>query len=379
MSKNKKYFQIAMGGVLFISLISCGKKEAEKEKISRVRVLEIKENSKEEERVFNGVVIPEKESVLSFKIPGKIEKISVKVGEYVKKGDLLAQLEKGDYNLNLQVYRKKYQAALENYRAHAAVAENAELQFQRVEKLYREKAAPKKLFDEVQGKYRSAVAAQKGAQALMEEADAGVENSRNKLEDTFLKAPYDAYVGNKLAEEGNNINGGTPVIALFSKGLFQISMGVTEKEIPFIQEAEKIEFVHGEKRYSLRVKEIGKKPNLSKLSYPVILEILEPGDFLSGIQGKVIVTKKERNSGEIKVPLTAVFEKQGTKVWIYKDGIAVSREIEIEKIGEGGEVKIKKGISQGEKVVTAGAAFLQEGEKIEPVSEFSESNAGKIL
>lgn len=379
MVKNKKYIQIIITGTLLFFLASCGKKEAVKERISNVRILEISKKSSEEKKIFNGVITPEKESILSFKVPGKIESIKVSRGDFVKKGDILAELEKEDYNLNFQVYGKKYQGALENYRAAGAIAENATLQFERVEKLYREKAATKKLYDEVQGKYRAAISSQNAARALMEEAEKGVENSRNKLEDSFLRAPYDAYVGNKLTEEGNVINGGTPVVSLISKGLSQVNIGVSENEIPLLQSAEKIIFVHGEKEYGLTLKEIGKKPDFSRFSYPVTLEFLEPSDFLSGIQGNVIVTKRKESSEEIRIPLTAVFENQGTKVWVYEKGTAVSRKIEIEKMGAEGEVIVKKGLTPGDKVVTAGVSFLMEGEKIKPISEFSESNVGKIL
>lgn len=379
MLKNKKHLKLIIWGVLLISLASCGKKEEKGERISPVKLLEIKENSQGEERVFNGSIIPEKESVLAFKVPGKIEKILVKEGTPVKKGDVLAQLEKEDYKIGLRVYQKKYEGALENYRAHEAIAENAELQFERIEKLYGEKATTKKIYDEVQGKYRSAVAAKKGSLALLEEAGAGVENSRNRLEDTVLRAPYDAYVGNVLGEEGSVVNGGTPVLALFSEKSYRVSMGVSEKELPFLLDSKEIFFLQGEKKYPLTIKETGKKPNLSNLSYPVILEFSQAGDFLNGSQGKVVVRGRDNSSGGIKIPLEAIFENNGKKVWIYKDGIALSREIEIEKTGENGEVIVKSGLVSGEKIVVAGTAFLYEGEKIKPIPQFSESNPGKIL
>ncbi|MGL5963840.1 MAG: efflux RND transporter periplasmic adaptor subunit, partial [Fusobacteriaceae bacterium] len=374
---NKKYFQILGVGAILITLASCGKKEKIEERVSNVRVLEISKSSNEDIKVFSGVVTPQKENIIAFKVSGKIEKIVAKEGMALKKGDIIAQLEKDDYNLNLGVYTKKYEGALENYRAHSAIAENAELQFQRVERLYKEKATTKKLYDEVNSKYRAAISSKNGTMALMEEAKKGVENSKNRLNDVFLRAPYDGYVGTGLLEEGSIVNAGTPVFSFFSKGLSQVGIAVSENEIAILEKAETIKFSHLEKEYTLKVKEIGKKPDFSKLSYPVKLEFVENNDILSGAQGKVMVTLKKESSDEVKIPLSAIFENNGTKVWIYKDGKAVSKIVQIEKMAEDGMVVLKGGLNYGDKIVTAGVNFLHEDEKIKIVSEFRDTNVGK--
>lgn len=387
-----KYIQFISICILLFSFIACGKKEMIEERVSIVKILEIKETTYEENRIFNGVIVPEKETILSFKTSGKIEGFRVVKGDFVKKGDILAELNRDDYNLNVEMYTKKLQGARENYNASLAVGENAKLQFYRIEKLYEEKATTKKIYDEVYSKYRTAIASERGAKSLMEEAEKGVENSKNRLEDSFLKAPYDGYVGGRVTEEGAVVNAGIPAISLTSKDKPQVNIAVSENEISLFQSGEKIsdvsiKFIYQEREYALKVKEIGKKPNFSNFSYPVTLEFLEPVEFLNGVQGKVVVKSKtgiiSENVGgkshQIKIPLSSIFENNGTKVWIFENGRAVSREIEIDKMKENGQVTIKKGLNLGEKIVTAGINSLQEGEKIKPIEEATKSNVGNIL
>ena len=175
------------------------------------------------------------------------------------------------------------------------------------------------------------------------------------------------------------VNSGTPVLTIISKELPEVAMSISEQEISSLEKAEEIYFLQKGKKYPLILKEISKKPEFSKLTYAVTMKFIEPTDLMVGAAGDVVVHKKNESTGEIKVPLSAIFEKGGTKVWVYDGGTVSSRDVVIERLADRGEAVIGKGLSSNEKVVAAGAAFLHEGARVKPIEEPSKSNVGRIL
>ena len=357
---------------------SCGK--SDNDKIVRgVKLLEITNSDNVKNIDFNGVVVPQKESMLAFKVMGDIEKILVSKGSKVSQGEVLVELNSRDYKLALQVAEKKYEAAKENYDARLASAENSKLQFQRVEKLYKEKATTKKSYDEMKAKNMADTAMKNAAYAQKEEALKGVLNAKNRLEDTFLRAPYEGYISNKILDDGAVVNPGMPVLSLSSMDAPEVNISISDKEQDIFENENSIVFLYNNIKYPLEIKEISKKPDVSNLSYSVSLKFMENINILSGTSGKVIVTVENTDKKDIKIPLTAIFEDNGTKVWIYKDGAVTSKNIEIEKLDENGFVIVKSGLAIGQEVVTAGVNFLHEGELVKPIPQTSKTNVGKLF
>ena len=98
----KLKFVIVMLGVL---LFGCEKQVEE-----IIRPVETTTVSPLPERLYfeyPAIVTAKNESILSFKVAGPIEKISVDVGSFVKKGEVIAQLDKRDYEVQLKSFESK--------------------------------------------------------------------------------------------------------------------------------------------------------------------------------------------------------------------------------------------------------------------------------
>ena len=264
-------------------------------------------------------------------------------------------MDNKDYMVNLEAFSKKYEAA-------KAVAQNAEVQFSRAEKLYKGGALAKKDYD-------NAVMQKNVAISTFKEASAGLENARNTLNDTKIIAPYDGYIDKKIVEAGTVIPEGGPVISFISNEITDISVNASLKDLENIKNASNIIFKDNlsEKVYPLKIKSIAQNPDSINLTYPVTFTFSNLGKdekFLSGQTGTVTISVKNNGNQEILIPLDALFEDNGSNVYLFKNGIAVKTAVEIGELRETDKISIVKGLKSGDKVIVAGVSKLADGEKV---------------
>ena len=341
---------------LIIFIFTACKKDTGEEVIRAVKIQEI--NSMQDENFnidFPAQISSTQKTVLAFKYAGKIKSINFESGDFVKKGQVIATIDDKDYKLNLEAFSKKYEAA-------KAVAQNAEIQFARAEKLYKSEALAKKDYD-------NALMQKNVAISTFKEASAGLENARNTLNDTKIIAPYDGYIDKKVVEVGTVVPEGGPVISFISNEITDISVNASSKDIEYIKNANDIIFKDNssEKIYPLKVKSVAQNPDSINLTYPVIFtfsNLSEGENFLSGQTGTVTINVKNNGNPEILIPLNAVFEDNGSNVYLFKNGIAVKTPIEIGELRETDKISVVRGLKSGDKVIVAGISKLADGEKV---------------
>ena len=348
----KKYILV----FLLICLFTACKKAAKEEVISSVKIQEI--NSMQDENFnidFPAQISPSQKTVLAFKYAGKIKSINFESGDFVKKGQVIAIIDDTDYKVNLEAFSKKYEAA-------KAVAQNAEQQFARAEKLYRGDALAKKDYD-------NALMQRNVAISTFKEASAGLQNARNTLTDTKIVAPYDGYIDKKVVDVGTVVPEGGPVVSFISDEITDISVNASVRDIEYIKNAENINFKDStsDKIYNLKIKSIAQNPDSINLTYPVVFtfsELSENDKFLSGQTGTVTIVVKNKGKEEILIPINAVFEDKGSNVYLFKDGKAIKTPIELGELRETDKISVVKGLKTGDKVIVAGISKLADGDKV---------------
>ena len=341
---------------LLLFIFTACKKDIEEEVIRPVKIQEINSSQNENFNIdFPAQISPTQKTILAFKYAGKIKSINFESGDFVKKGQVIATIDDSDYKVNLEAFSKKYEAA-------NAVVQNAEAQFYRAEKLYKGGAMPKKDYD-------NALMQKNVAISTLKEASAGLENARNTLNDTKIIAPYDGYIDKKIVEVGAIVPEGGPVISFISNDITDISVNASLKDIEYIKNASDINFKDNstEKIYTLKIKSIAQNPDSINLTYPVtftFLNLEKDEKFLSGQTGTVTISVKNNENPEILIPLNALFEDNGSNVYLFKNGIAVKTAVEIGELRETNKISIVKGLKTGDKVIVAGVSKLVDGDKV---------------
>lgn len=137
---------------------------------------------------------------LGFRVAGKLQNVFVEEGDFVKEGQVLAELDKEPFEQDL----KMINATLS---ANEAALKNAELNFNMIEDLYKMNIKSKY-------EYSNALMQIEQAKANLNFAKAKVSNSKIALNDGILVAPSDGIIVNRAFEKGSILNSNAKVITL---------------------------------------------------------------------------------------------------------------------------------------------------------------------
>lgn len=166
---------------------------------------------------------------LSTRMIGFVNKIYVKVGDKVKKGQLLVSIN----NTDLQA--KRAQAGASITEATAAY-NNARKDYIRFKKLFADESASQKELDDMTANFEMAQARLEAANQLKNEVDAQFKYAN-------ITAPFSGVVTNKFIDTGDLANPGMPLIAIEAPGNFEVNAMVPESEISRIKTGIEVDVV----------------------------------------------------------------------------------------------------------------------------------------
>lgn len=342
-------------------LSSCEKEKAEiKEVIRTVRYKQVFSTGGERVRSFSGVAQSGLEAKLSFKVSGTVSNVSVKVGEKVKSGQLIAEIDPKDYKLQVQ----QAEASLEQAKAQAR---NARASYDRVKGLYENKTASRQDLDQAR-------AASESASSTVEAATKKLELSKLQLSYTKLKAPTKGSIAQVEVEKNENVQAGRTIALLTSGSEIEVKIGIPEILISQIKEGDAVQVTFDAIKgtiFSATVTEVGVASTGSTTTFPVTVRLQKSGDKLrSGMAAEVSFTFSSNDLRErVMTPSVAVAEdRNGKFAYIVQptdDEFATVKRKEV-KVGELTEngLEVFEGLSDGDLVVTAGLSKLKDGQKV---------------
>lgn len=306
---------------------------------------------------FYGTVNDKDEINVSFKVPGQIEKVFVKDGDFVKEGQLIASLDKADYQLGLEAAQTQY--------------EQLENEIKRLELLYKSKSVS-------ENDYEKAISG-------LKQAKVQYQTYKNKIDYTELYSPISGYIQHFNYEPSEMVDAGMTVANIISAGNRQI-----EINIPIATYMKRDKFksflaktLSTEESIPLRLISITPKADNNQL-YRMILAFDGniPASITPGMNCEVQINIANDNpANEYTVPMRSVFEFEGKEyVWtISQDSIVTKREVSMTGMDDKGNAIISAGLDGNEMIVDAGVDMLQENEKVRILPEISDTNIGGLL
>ncbi|NOZ64437.1 MAG: efflux RND transporter periplasmic adaptor subunit [Caldiserica bacterium] len=309
---------------------------------------------------FSGNIIPNTEVTVYSKVGGEVKELAVDVGDKVRKGALIARIEKD----KLILQEKRLKASLDSAEANFS---NIEKEYARVKNLFQKKAVSQQKMDNVSTAYKS-------ARARVEELKSALSLARIQLADSTITAPIGGIIARKFVEEGDMVTAttqlrGTPIVAIVDMDTVKITVSVDEKDIAKLKIGERAEIkvdAYPGKIFPGRVARIS--PTFDPLSRTALVEIdvPNPGHYLKpGMFARIKVIIQEHNNA-LKVRKEAIIN--GINVFVVKEGKASLRNI-VPGIQEGDWVEVLSGVAEGEDVVIRGQKFLKDGMKVKVIEE----------
>ncbi len=342
-------------------MFACNTKVEKKESIRPVFYQKLSEANISGKRSFAGISQAENEIKLSFKVGGTLEKINFKMGESIKKNDLIAYLNSDDYKIN-------FQKALSAKKNAEIQVSSAKSNFERIEKLYATNSASLSDFEKVKTQFESAKTMLKTAQSQLKAA-------QNQLNYTKLKAPFNGSISKILFKENEMIGAGRPVVMFSSNGNVEIRTQVAENVIQQIEIGQlvKVKFTAiPNKEYDGVISEKGRSTGGAS-TYPVIIDLSDfYEEVLPGMACNIemkFLPKKNANNLLIVPPDAVAHDEGGDFVYTVQNsnekGVFIAKRINV-NLGEltAKGYEIKKGLNPDDIIITAGLSFMYDGRKV---------------
>ena len=350
--------------VLFgaILIISCDKEMQEEEIIRPVRYMQVYATGGSRVRTFTGVAQAGMESELSFKVPGTVKNVAVHVGDNVRRGQLIADLDETDYRLRLQ----QAEAALSQARAQGR---NASANYERVRAMYENNSASRSDLDGARTANESAKA---GVQAIEKQ----LELAQLQLNYTRLTAPVSGAIASVDIEINENIDPGETVVTLTSGSDIEVKLSIPEVLIAKIEEGRKVTVAFDalpDRDFRATIREVGVSSTGMGTTYPVTVRLdRKDASIRPGMAATVACRFGSGDERErFIVPSHAVVEdRAGRFVYVVEPnpdetgyGTIHRKSVTLGEITAQG-LEIFDGLFDGDLVVTAGVSRISEDQKV---------------
>jgi RND family efflux transporter MFP subunit len=357
---SQRLFRASLLISLLALLAACGRQEALPEPIRAVRTIVLSADSAGQSHEYAGEIKARTESRLSFRVGGKILARKVNLGDAVRPGQVLAQLDPQDLMLAQEAARAGVLAARANRDQLGA-------DFKRFIELRDQgfiSAAELERRD----------TAFKSSQAALEQSRAQANSQSNQSAYAQLQSDVAGVVTAVEAEPGMVVAAGMPIVRIANDGPRDVVFSVPEDQLGRLQ-------AYAAKPEALTVRlwggaggKVGLPAKLREVAAsadPVTRTFLVKAE-VAGLDAKLGQTatvrlEAPRQTQVIKLPLAAVLQQQGqSSVWVL-DPVQMTLKAQPVQIAgaDGNEVVIAAGLSPGQEVVVAGVHVLKAGQKVQ--------------
>lgn len=349
---------IATGSLLLVSaflLTACSKPAPPEEPIRAVKVITVGVESIQSGSEFAGEVRARVESRLGFRVGGKMVRRQAELGQRVKAGDVLAQLDPQDLKLASEASRAQVAAATTNRDLAAA-------DFKRFKEL-----RDQNFISGAELERREATL--KAAQAQVDQARAQATGQGNQASYANLVADVSGVVTSVDAEPGQVVAAGTPVVRIAQDGPRDVVFAVPEDKVALIKTGSAVEVRLWSNKTTLKgvVREVAASTDPVTRTFGVKVSLDVKDALPLGTTVSVVPQALDR-SGEqvIKLPTSALqHDGKSAAVWVVD---TASMTVKLQSIqivtADGNDVVVGEGLQPGMLVVSAGVHVLSPGQKV---------------
>ncbi|MCW8813382.1 MAG: efflux RND transporter periplasmic adaptor subunit [Ignavibacteriaceae bacterium] len=338
-----QFATLGLVGLMFSILIfqSCGGKSEENttDKTTYTDTVSVETQSVEVKeltisKTFSGTLEGEDQANIIAKIPERIMKVNTKVGDYVKVGDVLFELDKGG-------------AQSQFYQAQAAFL-NAQKNFERMQNLLKVGAVSQQAFDATQTQY--------------EVAKANFDAARSTVE---ITSPLSGIVTAINVNIGDLANPAMPLATVANIGRMKAKFNVGEIDVPSFYVGQPAE-IYSEMSPDIiqtgKVFQISKSANVQSRTFEMQAMFSNTNDrwFKPGMFCRVRVNMKSKKNA-LTIPYSSVYKENDTDgVYVVNDNKALYKPITT-GLTDGKLIEVTSGLKTGEQVVTLGMSNLKDG------------------
>lgn len=346
---------------LAISLAGCNEVVADKVAPARpVLVATVHYEPESPERSFVGTIKPRIETDMGFRVPGKVAKRLVEVGQTVDVGQPLATLDEVDLKLQAEQSEAEFRAAT-GVLAQAGAAE------QRAKDLRAKGWTTDAQLDQSR-------AAADEARARLNRAERSVELTKNSLSYATLVADTRGVVTATLIDAGQVVSSGQTAVRVARFAEKEAVVAIPETLVGRAKDGVATVSLWSEpnKKYAAKLREVAPSADPATRTYLAKFSLPEAGETVSLGMTATLTLADPATTRVARLPLSALFSQGGNpSLYIVDAKGDVTLQPVAVKSYESDSVVIAGGVDEGAKVVTLGVQKLDPAQKVRVVSSLS--------
>lgn len=349
---NKTAFAVISSALL---LAACSKSAPPEEPVRAVKVMTVGVDSFNAGYEFAGEVKAQVESRLGFRVGGKIIRRQAELGQRVKAGQVLAQLDPQDYKLAADAARAQVAAA-------ATQRDLAAADYKRYKELREQN-----FISGAELERRETTL--KAAQAQLDQAQSQLAVQGNQANYAVLVADVSGVVTAVEAEAGQVVTAGTPILRIAADGPRDVVFSVPEDKVAAIKVGMPVKVRVWAQNDGLdgKVREVSASADPATRTYPVKVALATQEPPVLGATVYVLPQGLGASGVQVmKLPTSALRQDgKASAVWVLdKASMTVkSQPIQI-ATADGNEAVVASGLEPGMLVVSAGVHVLSPGQKV---------------
>jgi RND family efflux transporter MFP subunit len=331
------------------------------------------------------------------KVNGRLQRVNVKLGDSVKRGQIIAVVEDSEIQEQVRQADASFAVGQATIRQREADLKLAKTNLDRSRSLYERQLLPQQTFDDTEARYQAALAQLDLAKAQFEQAKARREELRITLNNTRIASPVDGFVGKRYVDQGAFVGPNSPVASVVDIRTVRMVANLVERDVKRVgtgtSAAVEVDAFPGEK-FSGRVSRVAPVFDPATRTAEMEIEVPNPGFRLKpGMYARVQLTV-ENKADAVTVPRNAVIDFEGRQgVFVagsaaagtagsdgpspQQGGNALTAKFVPVEIGiRAGElIEIRSGLQEGARVITTGAGALRDGDRV--VAAAGERGSGR--
>ncbi|MEO1330655.1 MAG: efflux RND transporter periplasmic adaptor subunit, partial [Pseudomonadota bacterium] len=315
------------------------------------------------QRRYPGVIEPSDITTLSFDVGGKLEEVSLSVGQRVEKGAVLAQLDLAQFEIDV----RNKEAALQEAEV---LLEQDQADFARQETLLQRGSGTRLARDEARTDLRA-------SEARLRQAQEALKAARQDLEDAVLVAPFAGIVNSVDADSFATVSAGTAIASIYDASSYEVSFSVNFDTVSalVVGTPARVRLADDpDTTLDAVVSELGERADTVS-SFPVIVQLRETTPLLrAGMAVEVALEFSLPAEAGFLVPMSAAIPEgelperasptQVSELELYvfdpNTSQVARRAVRMAGIREN-KLLVIDGLEAGERIAIAGVTFLRDG------------------
>lgn len=371
------------------------------ESVTPVQVETVRSGVVSSEAGLTARLAPSEEVQVIPKISGKITSLPVKLGDYVKKGQVLFTIDDQDLRNNVKQAEASYALAQANLKqagsssdqglvqaqnglkqAEQALAD-ARINQQRMQQLFSQGAISAQQLEQANTQLTNAQTAYDNAkqnlqtaqqktglqvsEASVNQALVNLQTLREQLANATVTAPIDGYISSVNGAVGQ-MAGQQPVVVIVQTNPLVVKANLSEADVNKVQAgtAVKVHVQATGQDLDAKVTAVSPVMDAQLKAYPVEITIPNPSNELKSDMVVTVTFPSAQADGgsSLIVSRQAVFERNGKK-YVFKLEGDIAKQVEITTgTGTSDEIEVTSGLSEGDTVVVKGQTLLHDGAKV---------------